>query len=141
MTGNLLLSHSASSTLRYGKEVAQRLEVGRVVGLIGPLGAGKTVMIKGMCKALGYDGIVTSPSFSLINIYSGRIMLYHFDCYRLEGIHDLEDIGYEEYFYSNDGICLVEWADRVEDALPKNATLIHLEIVSENERRITIEQH
>ncbi len=116
------------------------LSPGTVVGFVGSLGAGKTVMIKGMCKGLGYDGNVTSPTFSLMNIYSGRVKIYHFDCYRLDGIADLDDIGYEEYFYSDRGVCLVEWADRVTDALPANATIVSLEILGENERKITVER-
>ena len=138
MNESSLVSRSAEETFAYGAALAATLSPGTVVGLIGSLGAGKTVMIKGMCLGLGYDGIVTSPTFSLINIYSGKAEIYHFDCYRLDGVGDLEDLGYEEFFFSGRGICLVEWADRVADALPDDIVVIRLDIVAENERKITI---
>jgi tRNA threonylcarbamoyladenosine biosynthesis protein TsaE len=133
-----LVTRSAEETSACGVALAATLSPGAVVGLVGPLGAGKTVMIKGMCRGLEYDGIVTSPTFSLINIYGGQVEIYHFDCYRLDGVRDLEDIGYEEYFFGEKGICLIEWADRVADALPDDIVIVQLEILAENERKITI---
>ena len=133
-----LVTRSAEETSALGVALATTLSHGAVVGLIGPLGAGKTVMIKGICRGLEYEGIVTSPTFSLINIYRGEVEIYHFDCYRLSGLHDLEDIGYEEYFFAEKGICLIEWADRVADALPDDIIIVRLEILGENERKITI---
>jgi tRNA threonylcarbamoyladenosine biosynthesis protein TsaE len=133
-----LVTRSAEETSAFGVALAATLSPGAVVGLVGPLGAGKTVMIKGMCRGLEYDGIVTSPTFSLINIYSGQVEIYHFDCYRLNGVHDLEDIGYDEYFFGEKGICLIEWADRVAEALPVDIVIVRLEILSENERKVTI---
>jgi tRNA threonylcarbamoyladenosine biosynthesis protein TsaE len=133
-----LVTRSAEETSACGVALAATLSPGAVVGLVGPLGAGKTVMIKGMCRGLEYDGIVTSPTFSLLNIYSGPIEIYHFDCYRLCGVQDLEDIGYEEYFFGEKGVCLIEWADRVADALPDDTIIARLEVLGENERKITI---
>lgn len=139
MTSSVIVSVSSSETLRFGEDMGAALLPGMIVGLTGSLGAGKTVMIQGMCKGLGYDGNVTSPTFSLLNIYAGRVEIYHFDFYRLEGIADLEDIGYEEYFGSDKGVCLIEWADRVPDAMPPDAVIVNLEILSETERRITVD--
>lgn len=132
------MSRNPEQTIEIGSDIASKLRPGSVVGLVGPLGAGKTVMVRGICNGLGYDGNITSPTFSIVNIYSGRSEIYHIDCYRLEGIHDLEDIGYETFFFSETGICLVEWADRVADAIRNDALIVSMEIIDETKRRIVI---
>ena len=132
------VTKSADDTLKLGGELASSLSRGDIVGFVGALGAGKTVLIKGICGGLGYNGIVTSPTFNLINIYSGEVEIYHFDCYRLDGVTDLADIGYEEYFFGGKGICLVEWADRIPGALPEDTTIIDIEIISDHKRKIRI---
>lgn len=109
------------------------------MALTGELGAGKTCLTQGIAKGLeiseGY--YVTSPTFTLINEYPGRIPLYHMDVYRLSGSRDLEDMGYEEYFYG-DGVVVIEWAEKVDDIIPAEALLINLEHIDNNKRKIRI---
>lgn len=133
---------SPEGTLEFGRVLAQELKAGSVVALIGPLGSGKTVLIQGMCSGLGVAEPVTSPSFVIINEYPGKIRgtfvwVYHFDLYRLEKIEEFVKLGYEEYFYGN-GITLIEWAEKIKTFLPERRVEINLEIVSENERRISV---
>ena len=98
-------------TRKVGRTLAFTLEPGAVVALVGELGSGKTEFVKGMAGALGLEeNGVTSPTFTIINEYPTRPPLYHFDLYRLENPHQLDDIGAEEYLWG-DGICAVEWAD------------------------------
>ncbi|MCF7805783.1 MAG: tRNA (adenosine(37)-N6)-threonylcarbamoyltransferase complex ATPase subunit type 1 TsaE [Candidatus Marinimicrobia bacterium] len=103
------------------KELAQRFaksaNPGDIFALYGDLASGKTTFVQGFCEALNVTEPVTSPTFTLINEYTGRIPVYHFDCYRLESEEELYSLGFEEYFYG-DGIVLIEWADRVEGLLP-----------------------
>lgn len=131
-----LVTDSPEETMNFGENLAADLAPGATVGLIGELGAGKTVLIRGMCRGLGYDGIVNSPTFNLLNIYSGDLEIYHFDWYRLEGHSDLDDLGFEEYVSNERGICLIEWADRISSALPTDVVLLYLDIVSDYKRRI-----
>ena len=133
-----IVTESPENTESIGERLAALLKQGDIVGLSGELGAGKTVMVKGICRGLRYDGIVTSPTFSLINVYPGQPEIYHFDFYRLETLVDLADLGYEEYFYSDRGISLVEWADRVPEAMSDAVVSIEMEIVSERSRRIRL---
>ncbi len=134
----VIVSESPEKTVSIGENLAKSLKAGNIVGLSGELGAGKTVMVKGICKGLGYDGAVTSPTYNLINVYSGQPEIFHFDFYRLETLADLVDLGYEDYFYSDRGISLVEWADRVPEAMSDAVISIEMEIVSERKRRIRI---
>jgi tRNA threonylcarbamoyladenosine biosynthesis protein TsaE len=131
-----LVTDSPAETMNFGENLAADLAPGATVGLIGELGAGKTVLIRGMCRGLGYDGIVNSPTFNLLNIYSGDLEIYHFDWYRLEGLSDLDDLGFEEFVSNERGICLIEWADRISSALPTDVVLLYLDIVSDYKRRI-----
>lgn len=130
------ITASPSETEKLGEILARDLVRGSVIGFVGELGAGKTVLIRGICRGLGYSGIVNSPTFSLMNIYSGDMEIYHYDWYRLDGTSDLDDLGFEEYASSERGICLIEWADRISEAIPKDAVLIHLEILTDHQRRI-----
>jgi len=124
-------------TKEFGRALAKDLKVGSVVALIGPLGSGKTVLIQGICSGLGVTEFVTSPTFVIINEYPGKIKVYHFDLYRLENIEEFIKLGYEEYFYG-DGITLIEWAEKIKAFLPQKRMEINLEILSENERRISV---
>jgi tRNA threonylcarbamoyladenosine biosynthesis protein TsaE len=101
------------------------LRPGDFLALTGELGAGKTQFAKGIAEGLGVDPSVpvTSPTYTLLNIYGGRVPFYHFDLYRLHGGQDLLDLGFEEYFHG-DGVCLVEWAERLQDLLPEDHLLI-----------------
>ena len=107
----LIQSQNPEQTLAIGKAVGEVLRPGDFINLNGTLGAGKTLLVKGIAEGQGIDPEdVTSPTFALINEYHGRYSLYHFDIYRLDRPEELEDIGYEDYFFGT-GICLVEWGD------------------------------
>jgi tRNA threonylcarbamoyladenosine biosynthesis protein TsaE len=111
---------------------------GTVIALIGDLGTGKTTLTKAIAEGLCVKETVTSPTFAVIKEYtSGRMPLYHFDVYRLGGAEDMYALGFEEYFYGN-GLTVVEWADRIEELLPKDAITIRLDYgQNENERFAT----
>ncbi len=130
-------TRSPEQTFEFGRALAKELEVGCVVALSGPLGSGKTVLIKGICSGLGVTEFVTSPSFVIINEYPGKVKVYHFDLYRLENTEEFIKLGYEEYFYGN-GITLIEWAEKIKTFLPEERMEINLQILSENERRILV---
>lgn len=111
---------------RYGASVAAGLSAGAVIALTGELGAGKTTFAQAVAAGLGVREAVTSPTFTLVQEYrSGRLPFYHFDVYRLASSEDAEELGIEEYFYG-DGVCVVEWAERVEALLPPDAMRVHL---------------
>lgn len=97
----------------------------RIVCFYGTMGAGKTTLIKALCKAMGVADVVASPTFALINEYSdaNRKPVYHFDFYRINKIDEVYDFGYEEYFYGDEGICLIEWPELIEDILPETGVV------------------
>ncbi len=133
------ISRSESETIKIAQNFAQSLVPGSVVALSGELGAGKTVFARGVAGYLEVKQQVTSPTFTLINEYCGTIPLYHMDLYRLNNLPEIEDIGVEDYFYS-DGICLVEWAEKLEGLLPEHAVTIYLKLIDKNRREIRIER-
>jgi tRNA threonylcarbamoyladenosine biosynthesis protein TsaE len=126
-------------TLRLGVAIATALPPGSVVGLLGPLGAGKTRLVQAVAVALGVTpGTVTSPTFVLVNEYrGGRMPVYHFDTYRLKNQDEFWNLGPEEYF-DGDGITFVEWADRVSDMLPEDRLEVTIDVISDIERRFTV---
>jgi tRNA threonylcarbamoyladenosine biosynthesis protein TsaE len=132
-------AHDESDTERLGAALAATLPAGTVVGLIGPLGAGKTRLVQAVARSLGVpSGNVTSPTFVLVNEYpGGRLPLYHFDTYRLKDEDEFLALGPDEYFESN-GLTFVEWADRVGGLLPSERLEIELEVKGETAREISI---
>jgi len=114
----VIITSSAEETAGVGEKVGLLLRAGDVICLYGDLGAGKTRFAKGVALGLGVKGPVTSPTFILINEYQGRLPFYHMDVYRLDDPSEMEDLGYEEYFYG-DGVTVVEWADKVQELLPE----------------------
>ena len=122
-----------------GVRLAGELAPGDTVALNGDLGAGKTCLIQGICRGLGVQDWVNSPTFILINEYRGRadVPIYHFDLYRIQAPEELEDLGAEEYF-SSAGICLIEWAERAAALLPPQRVEVELAWVADQVRRITI---
>lgn len=133
-----VITHSPEETRELAKKLAPKLSAGDVINLSGDLGAGKTVFTKGLAKGLEIDEPVTSPTFTIIKEYEGRLPLYHFDVYRLFEPDELDELGVDEYFYG-DGVSVVEWGDKVKELLPD----VHLEVkmlrlVDENFRRIEI---
>lgn len=119
------LSRNAETTMRIGAALAASLSPGDVVALSGELGTGKTVLIKGICRALDVRQPVTSPTFTLIHEYKGRMPIYHFDLYRINTPDEFLELGADDYLYG-EGICLIEWAEKVRDYLPKRRIEIHL---------------
>ncbi len=115
------------------------MKPGSVIGLCGELGTGKTHLIKGLARGLGVDRryYVTSPSFTIINEYPGRIPLNHIDLYRLEEINQMEELGYEEYFYG-DGVTAIEWAEKILPFLPADRLMVELTHLCENRRKFKI---
>ncbi len=129
-----------AATQALGHRLAAVLFPGAVVALVGPLGAGKTQFVRAVAEGLGVtDGrVVTSPTFVLIQEYCARLPIYHFDAYRLHDVREFFDLGAHEYF-EGAGVCLVEWADKVEAALPPEHLRITIEVTGANSRRFTIE--
>ncbi|HYB21463.1 MAG TPA: tRNA (adenosine(37)-N6)-threonylcarbamoyltransferase complex ATPase subunit type 1 TsaE [Thermodesulfobacteriota bacterium] len=132
-------SESADQTVRLGRILGALLPEGSFVALVGGLGAGKTVLTKGIAQGLGVadEREVTSPSFVLVNEYRGRVPVYHVDLYRLENPSEVEGIGWDEII-SGPAVTLVEWADKAEKYLPEERMEIHLEWAGEKERRILL---
>jgi len=131
--------HSTEETKEFGLEFADRLTPGSVVALIGPLGAGKTTLTQSIARGLGVTETLTSPTFTIVCEYeTGRMPVYHFDVYRVYDPEELFEMGFEEYLHGK-GVCLIEWADLIEDMLPENTITLRLEYgESDNERYITI---
>ncbi len=134
------LTHNEIETEALGETLARRLGPGDVVAYRGDLGAGKTAFTRGLARGLGCTGRVTSPTFTVVNEYEGRLPLFHFDLYRLEGEDALYDIGWEDYL-DRGGVCAVEWSERAETALPRETVWVSIRRCAESEdwRRITIE--
>ena len=128
------LSNSAIETENIGFEYAKTLKDGDVVLLSGDMGAGKTVFVKGVAKYFGFDG-VTSPTYAYLNVYCEYI--YHYDCYRLSCGEDAERLGLTDYF-GGKNICIIEWAENIEDALPDNCKEVIIQKISENGRKIIL---
>jgi tRNA threonylcarbamoyladenosine biosynthesis protein TsaE len=129
---------SAGKTRQLGESIAKRLKANDVIALCGELGAGKTTLIQGIAKGLGIKNWVTSPTFTIINEFTGKIPLYHVDLYRLNNINEAEDIAIEEYF-NKGGITVIEWAEKIKEILHDNTIKIAMKIVSENKRSIKVE--
>ncbi len=135
----MVSTRSPEETLWLAVELGKRCGPGDVIALTGELGSGKTLFAKGLAQGLDVpsDEPVVSPSFTLLNEYSGRCPVYHFDFYRLDGIQDMENLGIEEYI-GGEGVVMVEWAERIPEALHSERLEIHLEYAGEHERTITI---
>lgn len=134
-----IISASPAATEAFAARVGQLLLPGDFVSLRGELGAGKTRFAGGIARGLGVDPaiFVTSPTYTLLNIYQGRMPLYHFDLYRLSGDDEVYDLGFAEYFSAN-GVCLVEWSERLKNELPQVRLEVILSYVDENRRSIEL---
>lgn len=111
------ISESPDETKRIAQEIAEKLEPGDVLCMYGDLGAGKTAFVQGLAKGLGIEGHITSPTFTIVNEYFGRLPLYHFDVYRIADPDEMYEIGYDEYVYG-DGVCVIEWPQLIDEILP-----------------------
>lgn len=127
-------------TIEFGERLARELGPGDCLALVGELGAGKTTLIKGIARGLGIsEAEVLSPTFVLVREYrGGRLPLYHVDAYRITKPEELREIGLEEYLWSQEGVTVIEWADRVRESIPHCCIEIKLELVSPLKRRISI---
>ena len=125
-----------TETKKFATDVAQTLKKGDVIALVGDLGTGKTTLSEYIAEALGITETITSPTFTIVQEYhSGRLPLYHFDVYRVDDIEEMYRIGYEEYFYG-EGVCIVEWADIVEEIIPEDAKVIFIEYGKDEGERL-----
>jgi len=118
-------SFSREDTFLLGVRLGENAKKGEIYCLNGDLGVGKTVFTQGFAKGLGIDEAVNSPTFTIVQEYMGRLPFYHFDVYRISDIEEMEEIGYTEYFYG-DGVCLIEWAQLIEDILPPDRINIQI---------------
>jgi tRNA threonylcarbamoyladenosine biosynthesis protein TsaE len=140
------LTKSEKQTFNLGKKLAKKLKGGEILALIGELGAGKTVLIKGVAVGLGIKRIITSPSFVLMKVYPVKIRnskfeirnLVHIDCYRIKKPQEILDIGAIEYFSQADMVTVIEWADKIKKILPSQRIDISIKIKGENSREIMV---
>ena len=123
---NVYETNSAEETFALGKQMGEAVKAGDIVCLTGDLGVGKTVFTKGFAAGLGITDPVNSPTFTIVQEYNGRLPFYHFDVYRIADPEEMDEIGYEEYFYG-DGVSFVEWANLVPGIIPKQHTEIKIE--------------
>lgn len=134
---------SAKETFALGEQIGREAKQGQVFTLVGDLGVGKTVFTQGLAKGLGIQESISSPTFTIVQIYEeGRLPFYHFDVYRIADIEEMDEIGYEDYIYGQ-GVSLIEWSNLIEEILPEN----RIEIVIEKEiekgfeyRKITMKE-
>ena len=138
----IINSFSQQDTEELGFSMARNAVEGDFFALMGDLGAGKTAFTRGFAKGLGISEPVSSPTFAIVNEYhSGRLPLYHFDVYRIQSAENMEDTGFEDYFYNSEGIVLVEWANLIEEILPNHAKILEFTrdlARGEDYRKITI---
>ena len=135
-------TYSAEETYELGMQLGRQAEAGAVYTLIGDLGVGKTVLTQGVAAGLGIEEPISSPTFTIVQIYEeGRLPFYHFDVYRIGDVEEMDEIGYEDYFFGG-GVCLIEWASLIEELLPEQVIRITMEKDMEKAfdyRRITID--
>ena len=134
------ITHSPQETIEFAKALAKEFKPGTVLCLEGQLGSGKTTFIKGLAEGLGlkHPEQVRSPTFVLMHIYKAKMPLYHFDCYRLDSLEELENIGFVDFLNDPQAISCVEWAEKAGDLIPKEARHIRFEILDATQRRITL---
>lgn len=139
----MIESFSAEDTFALGKKIGETAEPGTVYTLIGDLGVGKTVFTQGIAEGLGITEPICSPTFTIVQVYEeGRLPFYHFDVYRIGDAEEMDEIGYEDYFYG-EGLTIIEWANLIEEILPESYQQITIEKDLEkgfDYRRITIEE-
>lgn len=123
----IIETNTPQETFDFGKQLGEWAAAGTVYTLIGDLGVGKTVFTQGLAKGLGIEEAINSPTFTIVQVYEeGKMPLYHFDVYRIGDVEEMEEIGYEDYFYGQ-GVTLIEWANLIEEILPEKYTEIKIE--------------
>ena len=124
---NIIESYSPEETLELGREMGRNAQPGDVYTLIGDLGVGKTVFTQGIAEGLEIKESICSPTFTIVQVYEeGRMPFYHFDVYRIGDVEEMDEIGYEDYFYG-EGLCMIEWANLIEEILPSKRKEITIE--------------
>ena len=140
----IIETNSEKETWDLGFSLGEKACAGQVYTLVGDLGVGKTVFTQGIAEGLGITEPVSSPTFTIVQVYEeGRMPFYHFDVYRIGDIEEMDEIGYEDYFYG-DGLCMIEWANLIEEILPERRSEVTIEKDLEmgfDYRRITIREH
>lgn len=135
-------TYGPDETFALGQKIGERAKAGQIYTLCGDLGVGKTVFTQGVAEGIGIQEPVNSPTFTIVQIYDeGRLPFYHFDAYRIGDVSEMDEIGYEDYFYG-EGICLIEWANLISEIIPKDAVSVTIEKNLEkgmDYRKITIE--
>ena len=132
------ISHSPEQTRRMGARLGQLLQPGQVLCLVGELGTGKTCLVQGIGQGLGITDQITSPTFTLVNEYPGtNLSLYHIDLYRIVDVKAAHTFGLDDYLYG-DGICAIEWAERVEELWPEEYLLVTLRHINDSKRGLTL---
>ena len=132
-----IVCNNTKETEKFGLALGSKLKGSDVICLNGDLGAGKTTLTKSIGKGMGVDDYITSPTFNIINEYYSDLNLYHFDTYRLENVDDVEYLGFDEYFYS-DGVCIIEWADRIKEFLPDQYLELNIKKIDDDKRQIEL---
>jgi tRNA threonylcarbamoyladenosine biosynthesis protein TsaE len=133
-----LVTRSPEETRQIGADIGKRAEAGDLILLVGEIGSGKTCSVQGIAWGLDLADYISSPSFVLVREYQGRLKLYHIDLYRLDDIREIAELGMSDYF-TCEGICVVEWADRAPNLFPEEHLLIRFEHLAVNERRLQFE--
>lgn len=137
MTKQYIIS-DISHNFEVAKQILSDFPDTKIFCLYGNLGAGKTTFTQSLCKVLGVDEAVTSPTFSLVNEYEGKnCIIYHFDFYRIKSEEEVYDMGYEEYFYA-DAYCFIEWGEKIPNLIPDTAVAMYIEVGEKGERHINI---
>ena len=140
----IIETNSEKETYAFGLELGKKAHAGQVYTLVGDLGVGKTVFTQGIADGLGITEPVSSPTFTIVQVYEeGRMPFYHFDVYRIGDIEEMDEIGYEDYFYG-EGLCMIEWANLIEEILPDKRYDVTIEKDLEkgfDYRKITIKEH
>ncbi|MGM0379416.1 MAG: tRNA (adenosine(37)-N6)-threonylcarbamoyltransferase complex ATPase subunit type 1 TsaE [Bacillota bacterium] len=130
-----VICKNENETKKLAKKISQIISLGDILCLDGDLGAGKTTFTKYLCKNLGIDGYVNSPSYTLVNEYNGEVDIYHFDVYRIFSVEELYEIGFEEYI-SSDKIIIIEWAKKIKEIIPKEAIWIDISLGKKINERV-----
>lgn len=133
-----IISYSYEMTMRIASDIGKNVSCGDIITLRGELGSGKTVFARGIAAGMRIEDDITSPTFSLMEVYEGKITLYHFDLYRIESAVELDQLCFEEYWYG-EGVSIIEWPEKAGDRLSGIALSIFIEYIDTNSRRISIE--
>jgi tRNA threonylcarbamoyladenosine biosynthesis protein TsaE len=139
MTRRTHVTRSVEETQALGEAIGATLGPGAVVACVGELGAGKTAFLQGLARGLGVASAVTSPTFVLVNVYRGRVPVYHLDAYRTTSLAEVQDLGLEEML-DGEGVTLIEWADRILPLLPPRAIVVRIEGLGDEPRQIDVEE-